>query len=750
MTSVVTDTPTFVDSATPYKNLASNEIPIETLQRTATVSQNNSILIINSSNAKLNTVTVQSGVTTTTLNYTNLISSNQVYIQNSLTVTASTVKMTMPDNFTITSAGWNGLFKLESTTIDTNSLNSGTTIFTSSKAVKIGSDTKELTFDVPVRIVFTGEGGNGNNGFGYLKRATSNTIELIDTQCNADNLTTVKAQLSAGQACVYDDGTDFIIWTTHATAFGHGHKSSTSSSTSSASSTSSGGSGRTGVGPSGTGRSIGGILSTPLTINEITYDRCEANMATVLVSSDADTAPSVTVHTAKSGSVLAKLADNQPYEQSNKITKIDKYLYEIPISSDETFLMIVVTEQKGVSKNIIQSSIHLTSCEGTTTISKVPEATEPEIISPISSSAPQIFDVKFQIGNNTQHRSDVDSEFSYVDNQDLSVSAIVSAEAPLNRSELRIVTMGQTSDQYSTVKMNAVPLLISNSTYVISATVPSYLIKDPAVSYWIYVSDDNQNQAESKQYDIGVKPASESNVSFEMDMPSAKAGNTLVRSQLFVNNKDSPSYGTASLIVDGNVVYKKSQLFTTGKSIVDLEWKSPHVDKHMTYDVMAKVDLYDKSLSTQSAKLHIYPKTVVMSLSDVPSLELITDNDTVLAEPALIYASHSNPNLRFHVTSPDGQCILGASDECAVQNQGSTQDSLKSVSYEDQILRVRYSGTDTPLKRFSITSIDPIVGKWNISLESSNGIIPQVHATDDVYLKVKYRIHSQIITVYEK
>ncbi|GBL41537.1 hypothetical protein EMGBD3_09050 [Nitrosarchaeum sp.] len=50
---------------------------------------------------------------------------------------------------------------------------------------------------------------------------------------------------------------------------------------------------------------FGGILGTSLTINEINYDRCVENMATILVSSDADKAPSVTVHTAKSGSVIA-------------------------------------------------------------------------------------------------------------------------------------------------------------------------------------------------------------------------------------------------------------------------------------------------------------------------------------------------------------------------------------------------------------------------------------------------------------
>ncbi|MEK6930657.1 MAG: hypothetical protein AABZ37_00575, partial [Thermoproteota archaeon] len=449
-------------------------------------------------------------------------------------------------------------------------------------------------------------------------------------------------------------------------------------------------------------------------------------MATILVSSDADKAPSVTVHTAKSGSVIAKLADNQPYEQSNKITKIDKYLYEIPITSDETFLMVVVTEEKGVSHNTVQSAVHLTSCEGATVISKVPKETHEEI----ASSAPKIFDVKFQIENNTQHRSETESEFLYVDNQDLSVSAIVDAQTILQRSELRVITMGQSQEDYVAIKMDVESLPISNSTYVISATIPSYLMQEPAISYWIHIIDQDLNEAESKQYNIGVKPISVGDVSFEMDISSVKESGSLVRPKLFVDNKDLPSYGIVSLLVNGEVISKKSQLFATGETIVNLEWKSPNVDEHIIYDVMASVDLYDKSISTQSAKLHIYPKTITMLASDIKPLESITENDTVLADPALIYASNSvDQNLRFRVIAPNGQCIIGVSEECAIHDSTANQrGGLASIEYEDQIIRVRYSGPENSLERFSITSIDPLVNHWNVSLETSDGIVPQAQA----------------------
>jgi hypothetical protein len=414
--------------------------------------------------------------------------------------------------------------------------------------------------------------------------------------------------------------------------------------------------------------------------------------------------------------------------------------------------MVVVTEQKGVSKNTVQSAVHLTSCEGTTVISKISEDKDEDTTSPVSSSAPKIFDVKFQTGNGTQHRSETESEFSYVDKQNLNISAIVDAQTPLTRSELRMITMGQPQEEYVAIKMNVESLPISNSTYVISTTIPSYLMQEPAISYWIHIIDEDQNEAESKQYNIGVKPTSVGDVSLEMDIPSVKQSSSIVSPQLFANNNDMPSYGIVSLIVNGEIVSKKSHLFTTGQTIVDLEWKSPHVDEHVIYDVMASVDLYDKSISTQSAKLHIYPKTIAMLASDMKSLELVTENDTILADPALIYASNTvDQNLRFRVLAPNGECLIGVSEECAIHDSTANQrGGLASIEYEDQIIRVRYSGPDSPLERFSITSIDPILEHWTVSLETSDEIVPQAQAMKDLSVKVKYRIHSETITVYSE
>lgn len=132
------------------------------------------------------------------------------------------------------------------------------------------------------------------------------------------------------------------------------------------------------------------------------------------------------------------------------------------------------------------------------------------------------------------------------------------------------------------------------------------------------------------------------------------------------------------------------------------------------------------------------------------SLESYSKDGHVLVEPVLIYASDlKNDNLKFRVTAPNGQCIIGASEECPVQD--STKESrggLFSVDYQGQILRVKYSGADTTLERFSITSIDPLVGNWSITLEAEEGLIQQAQAEKDLSVKVKHKIISEINTVY--
>ena len=52
---------------------------------------------------------------------------------------------------------------------------------------------------------------------------------------------------------------------------------------------------------------------------------------------------------------------------------------------------------------------------------------------------------------------------------------------------------------------------------------------------------------------------------------------------------------------------------------------------------------------------------------------------------------------------------------------------------------MRYTGSNDPLERFSITSVDSMSGNWKVEIDSANSLLPMAHAMDDVSLKVKYR-----------
>ena len=66
---------------------------------------------------------------------------------------------------------------------------------------------------------------------------------------------------------------------------------------------------------------------------------------------------------------------------------------------------------------------------------------------------------------------------------------------------------------------------------------------------------------------------------------------------------------------------------------------------------------------------------------------------------------------------------------------------MESVTIDDQIYRIWYSGPDNALERFTITSVDPIIGNWSVYKETSEGIIPEAYA-DDGSIKIKYRAHK--------
>ncbi len=634
-------------------------------------------------------------------------------------------------------AGWNGILQLPTITqvsIPTQTSGTTTTTFSETFAFEIGLSSGTIELSTPARIDFTNSGGQGFVAF-FVDAAEN--ITFIEAQCTSDSA----AGLGGNDECYIEVGDDLIVWTDHFTKFGATKRSSSSTSAPSGGG-GTGGGGSTGVSVGYSG--FGPIPVTPLAINEVSYDRCTENMARILVSSDAETPPTVKLHTAKSGTIFATLAEVQPYEDLNKLTTVDRYLYEAPISPDESFLMIVVTEEKGTTTHTVQTSVKLIACEGTTVIVELPEDELPEVVEGI----PRIFDTKVQIANGTKYDAKSESEFLYLDNQELRVSAIIDSIVPLQEVELRAITMGQSDDQFIGIKMNVEPLFISNSTYLVSASLPSYVMKEPGMNYWLHITDENNNKSESVHYSIGVKPTTISDIRVEMDIQTIRPSGSLIKPELYIFNDDAPSYGIASLVVDGEIVAKKSQLFEKGQTQVIFNWKLPDSDGYSSNDFQGRVDLYDVSVITESAIVSSHPKTISISAYEMKSLEIIEREGQVLADPALIYASNSDADLRFRVIDPQGQCIIGGTEECLVnQSTSGKRGGLESIPYGDQILRVRYSGSDNALERFSITSIDPITGQWNVSLETEDDFIQQAHAMEDTSVKVKYRYHSETITV---
>ena len=299
------------------------------------------------------------------------------------------------------------------------------------------------------------------------------------------------------------------------------------------------------------------------------------------------------------------------------------------------------------------------------------------------------------------------------------------------------------------MKMNVEPMIFFN-TYKVSGTIPSFLMQDPAIGYWIYVIDEELNEVESAHYTMGVKPILEPDVSLELDVPSIKQSGSTVRPNLYINNDQSPAYGIVSLVVDGVVVSERAEFFGMGQTKVSFDWDVPSSVELSTHELQGKVDLYGSTEITDSALLYSHPRTLSLSAYDMKTIQVVEKDGDVLASPVLLYASNAQTEeFTFQVTAPNGQCIIGSSDECSVQDSTKlSRGGLQSVQYDGQTLRIKYSGPDSALERFSITSIDPIVGDWTVTLEAEEGFIPLAQAVKDLTVKVKHKIHSEIITVY--
>jgi hypothetical protein len=266
------------------------------------------------------------------------------------------------------------------------------------------------------------------------------------------------------------------------------------------------------------------------------------------------------------------------------------------------------------------------------------------------------------------------------------------------------------------------------------------------------VTNNDAKIQSSEKYYLGVKPTYSLDARLKLDSPPSKPEGSTYRPTAYVyNNGELPLFGSISLLVDNKEVYTSSEyVFDKGQSVINLEWSIPKLEQDAKYDVNARLNLYDKKIDTANTVLRTFEPTKSIPISEsVSTNSIVDDTGQTIARVGLVYSSDNNADLHYRVVAPDGTCVIGQSDSCLVKDStAGNRGNTISVEIGEQIYRIRYSGHNSPLERFSMTSINPIVGNWSITLESDSGVIPEVHATNDVYLKIKYRsIDVNLITV---
>ncbi|MGI0058716.1 MAG: hypothetical protein ACREBJ_03015, partial [Nitrosotalea sp.] len=502
----------------------------------------------------------------------------------------------------------------------------------------------------PVSDIFlfdpTGNGGAGS--------WTSNPVSILSATPSTDNSLTC----------------DVVVSAPHFSQFALGSHVSSSSSTAAPSvgSVSAGG-GAVGVGTSTAATtSNGGGTGPYLKIQDVSYDVCDKQIVRIQVATDYNkTDPTVIVRTSINGVVDAKLIPVQPYAEENVNASVRKLVYEASINPKETSFEVVALETIGTNLFSVGKTVEVTGCNEDLDFTKIELITQP---SEIDLSAPQIFDLKFQVGSGTEQLAS-EPTTQFVQGNPLSVYAIVNTPTQITTSELRFTTIGNNDlSQYHTITMNVVPLQVSNSTYLLSATIPSSLLQAPGVQYWIHVQNSANKNADSDVSTIGVKPNYPINATLELDVSQNRAAGTTARPSSYLTIDGGPVYGTISLVVDGQTVYTSpGQLFTNGQTQVRLEWQTQPTDALTNHKIEAVANIYDKSFTAQG-NIITFSSIKVAPIAQPISIAPINDaSGHTIANPEVLYSSFNNEGtMRYKVTAPDGTCVIGVSSECLVQN----------------------------------------------------------------------------------
>ncbi|MEO9276330.1 MAG: hypothetical protein ABI340_00920, partial [Nitrososphaera sp.] len=731
----LSDSTTLTDSLSTLK-IGASQYLVPNDKTTVTLNSTKPNLVIQNSNALLSTVSIPSVVTTPTIDYFSIISGNTVHVSTSLNITKDVngdgipeIIVTMPSNVDITGTGWNGVLQLQKiqSTSPTLPAPQGQ-VATAKTEIGLGS-TIPLTFNHAVRIYFAKEAGY-HVGYFHLPSAVTETIPV----CSGDSQAAGDA-LPVGGSCKIDVGPDLVVWTNHSTGWVTWTLSpSPPQPTPQQPSipTSLGGGYGTGISTQGAigAGTLEGALAVPVTLYDVTYDRCEQNMVKITVGSSDQTVPRVLV-TTPSGITEAKVSSSQPYAELYNLTQTNVLVYDAPLKAQTSSFQLLIKPENGTG--YITTSVDVIKCKDTIVFREVP------LPSKYNPNTPKIFDVKIQLDNQSK-TSSLESQDEYITNQTLTISGIISSPVSIDHSEIRLTKFGENQSQYVTVNAQISPLSIPR-TYLVYAEIPKEYLVSPAMSYWIWTSSTEGLESESDHYSIGVLPPYEvkSKVSFEMPQ-TVQASSTQSPVIYIQNNVTGPIYGTVSLLVNNTEVSSYAhQLFDNGTYVIQLDWSVPRENVSSTYPVKVVANFYGKSYESNEAQINSYTPTITMPLSNIEPIKSFTDKQgNLVAGSHILYSSlYSKDNTKFKVTSPSGTCVIGQTSACLVDESTiSGGGRYSDITIDGKAYFVYYSGSDSVIQRFTITSSEPIEGKWNVIIEK-NGI-EQKDMEKTAYLKVKY------------
>jgi len=239
--------------------------------------------------------------------------------------------------------------------------------------ISVGAGNTRITFDQAIQLTLAGESGkrayfNGQNAAGNI------VTQEITVTCTPDfTQASLNAQLSVGgvEHCKINlPGGDLGIGTIHFSSFGSFSISTATPSTTTPSvgvpGPKRGGGGGGGGGGGAVSGGIGGVIS-PFHIKEISYDKCDANMAWITIQANGlNPLPDVKLRTSFSGVIGATLADEQPYEAQNEfdITK-SRFVYEAHFSNGDDFFIVIVEDIAGRTGAQVKKAVQVVGCKDT-------------------------------------------------------------------------------------------------------------------------------------------------------------------------------------------------------------------------------------------------------------------------------------------------------------------------------------------------------------------------------------------------